>query len=240
MSYHCKFREIMLNRVSFVLTDQWAFHTTQQWKAIPDIILVIGRMSSEIRWTEMGMNIPNQIEWFRYHSLLRKILYTMTLKYWQLSARNWKSTVPFFMYKKTGPELTHTGKLDITMGPRNFYVIHVSVILYISSQKTIQSKTDWLQQDKFVCYIRYFVRSDLFISSFHCTFYWLLGIWMHDILIGKKKIQVKNLQFAHSSGHFIDSITKFWLTFTNFWQNIRYIYIICYNSRLNKLALHSS
>ena len=41
------FREIMLNRVSFVLTDQWAFHTTQQWKAIPDIIL--RSLKSEIK-----------------------------------------------------------------------------------------------------------------------------------------------------------------------------------------------
>ena len=91
------FREIMLNRVSFVLTDQWAFHTTQQWKAIPDIILRssvanVERNSKMTVFPEMGIEskLPNQIEWFtcRYHSLLQKILYTMTQKYWQLSARN--------------------------------------------------------------------------------------------------------------------------------------------------------
>ena len=72
------FREIMLNRVSFVLTDQWAFHTTQQWKAIPDIILRssvanVERNSKMTVFPEMGIEskLPNQIEWFRYHSLLR-------------------------------------------------------------------------------------------------------------------------------------------------------------------------
>ena len=88
------FREIMLNRVSFVLTDQWAFHTTQ-WKAIPDIILRtsvthVERHSNMTVFPEMGIEskLPNQLESFRYHTLLRKILYTMTYTHWQLSARN--------------------------------------------------------------------------------------------------------------------------------------------------------
>ena len=65
------FREIMLNRVSFVLTDQWAFHTTL-WKAIPDIMLIGRKCRAKFENDRISRNgleskLPNQIEWFRYH-----------------------------------------------------------------------------------------------------------------------------------------------------------------------------